>query len=34
MFGSDKIWDSIPNDAVNPEIAMLLPNIPDNVFLP
>jgi hypothetical protein len=30
----DKMGDSIPNDAVNPEIAMLLPNVPDKVFLP
>jgi hypothetical protein len=30
----DKIGDSIPDDAVDPELAMLLPNVPDDVFLP
>jgi hypothetical protein len=30
----DKIGDSIPDDAVNPDLAMLLPNITDDVFLP
>jgi hypothetical protein len=30
----DKIGDSIPDDTVDPELAMLLPNVPDDVFLP
>jgi len=30
----DKIGDSIPDDAVDPELAMLLPRVPDDIFLP
>jgi hypothetical protein len=30
----EKIGDSIPDDAVDPELAMLLPTIPDDIFLP
>jgi hypothetical protein len=30
----DKIGDSIPDDSLDPELAMLLPNVPDDVFLP
>jgi hypothetical protein len=30
----EKIEDSIPDDAIDPELAMLLPTIPDDTFLP